>query len=110
MYIKAIIDEVISSNIKKDFIIYKNFYYYLENLMFNNNSNKSIEEILKNLIYDYESNEQVYQNDNLRNNLIIACNGDLQEADKLYKKQESATSKNQDLITLLSNIIISQFS
>lgn len=99
--------DLIKANLQTS-AIYKNFYYYLENLMFNNNSNKSIEEILKNLIYDYESNEQVYQNDNLRNNLIIACNGDLQEADKLYKKQESATSKNQDLITLLSNIIINK--
>ncbi len=39
MYIKAIIDEVISSNIKKDFIIYKNFYYSVISSIIRNVSN-----------------------------------------------------------------------
>ena len=39
MYIKAIVDEVISNNVKKDLIIYKNFYYCVLSAIIRNVSN-----------------------------------------------------------------------
>ncbi len=39
MYIKAIIDEVISNNVQKDFIMYKNFYYCVISAIIRNVSN-----------------------------------------------------------------------
>ncbi len=85
---------------------YKNLLDYLNTMIYNTKSNKNIDEILNNLIYEYESNEQTYQKDNLRNNLIIECNGDRNKAEELFKKQEYIYNQKQDLITLLSNIVI----
>ncbi len=85
---------------------YYNVLNHLEQIINTEQSNKSIDEILSNLIYEYESNEQIYQKDNLRNNLIIQCNGNREEAERLYQKQESIYSNESDLLTLLSNIII----
>lgn len=85
---------------------YYNVLKHLEQIINKEQSNKSIDEILSNLIYEYESSEQIYQKDNLRNNLIIQCNGNREEAEKLYQKQESIYSNESDLLTLLSNIII----
>lgn len=39
MYIKAIIDEVISNNVQKDFVMYKNFYYCVISAIIRNVSN-----------------------------------------------------------------------
>lgn len=85
---------------------YYNVLNHLEQIINTEQSNKSIDEILSNLIYEYESKEQIYQKDNLRNNLIIQCNGNREEAERLYQKQESIYSNESDLLTLLSNIII----
>lgn len=70
------------------------------------NSNKKLNEILKNLIYEYEEQEQIYQEDNLRNKLLIECNGDKQEASRLYEKQKDIYSNKVDIISLLTNIAI----
>lgn len=85
---------------------YYNVLNYFNGIMNKGNSNKMIDNVLETLIFDYEDNEQVYQLDNLRNNLIIACNGDTKEADKLFKRQESMYNDKVDLITILSNIVI----
>ncbi len=85
---------------------YHNVYDKISDIMNEDTSDKDINLILHSLIYDYESKEQVYQLDNLRNNLIIACNGDTKEADRLFKKQESLYHENVDLVTLLSNIVM----
>lgn len=69
-------------------------------------SNKKVDDILKSLIYEYEEQEQIYQEDNFRNKLLIECNGDKEEADKLYKKQKGIYSNDQDIISLLTNIAI----
>ncbi len=79
---------------------------YLDNLIYSEKSNKKIEEILSDLIYEYEEKEQIYQNDNLKNQLIIACNGDTKKATELYKKEENAINNKQDLFSLLTNIVI----
>lgn len=79
---------------------------YLDNLIYSEKSNKKIDDILADLIYEYEEKEQIYQNDNLKNQLIIACNGDTEKANELYKKEESTTNNKQDLLSLLTNIII----
>lgn len=86
--------------------IYYNVLNTLEGIVNANSSNKRVEEILSDLIYEYESKEQVYQKDNLKNNLIIQCNGNREEAERLFKKQESIHNQEADLPTLLSNIVI----
>lgn len=86
--------------------IYYNVLNTLEGIVNANSSNKRVEEILSDLIYEYESKEQVYQKDNLKNNLIIQCNGNREEAERLFKKQESIHNQETDLPTLLSNIVI----
>lgn len=86
--------------------IYYNVLSTLEGIINANSSNKRVEEILSDLIYEYESKEQVYQKDNLKNNLIIQCNGNREEAERLFKKQESIHNQEADLPTLLSNIVI----
>lgn len=85
---------------------YYNVLQKLEEITYSDSSNKKIEEILSDLIYEYESKEQEYQKDNLKNNLIIQCNGNREEAQRLYDKQESIYNKEIDLPTLLSNIVI----
>ena len=69
-------------------------------------SNKKVDDILKSLIYEYEEQEQIYQEDNFKNKLLIECNGNKEEADKLYKKQKGIYSNDQDIISLLTNIAI----
>lgn len=85
---------------------YANVLKNLETILYNDQENKALEEILSNLIYEYESNEQIFQKDNLKNNLIIACNGNREEAEKLYQKQESIYNNEIDLPSLLTNIVI----
>ena len=85
---------------------YLNVLSELESITYSNKSNKKINEVLNNLIYEYETNEQKYQLDNLKNNLIISCNGNREEAERLFKKEQSVYEEETDLLTLLSNIII----
>ena len=69
-------------------------------------SNRKIEDILSSLIYDYEDKENAYQLDNLKNNLLIACNGDREKAEELFKKQQIIYSDKVDIVNLLTNIVI----
>lgn len=69
-------------------------------------SRKTKEEILNNLIYEYEGAENQYQKDNFYNNLIIQCNGNREEADKLFEKQKSIFEEGNNLLNLFTNIII----
>ncbi len=85
---------------------YLNVYNKLQNIMQQEKNNKSIDDVLKDLIYEYEDQEQTYQKENFKNNLIISCNGNREEAMKLYEKQEYLYDKDVDFITLLSNIVI----
>jgi len=85
---------------------YKNILNNLKDITTLEYSNKSIDEIISNLIYEYEKREEIFKKDNFRNNLIIECNGNREEAEKLYKKQESIYANKKDLITLLTNIVI----
>lgn len=85
---------------------YYNVLNHLNQIINTDNSNKNVDEIISDLIYEYETKEQVYQKDNLRNNLIIECNGNREEAERLFQKQESIYNKETDLLSLLSNIII----
>lgn len=85
---------------------YKQVHSKLEEIITTPTSNKKIDEILNNLIYEYEDSEQVYQDDNLKNNLIIECNGDKQQAQALYDKQKDIYNTKQDINSLLTNIVI----
>ena len=85
---------------------YKNVLNYFKNVTHQNTKNKTIDDIINNLIYEYEKKEQVFQSDNLRNRLIIECNGDREKAEKLYQKEKLIYEDRINLISLLSNIVI----
>lgn len=85
---------------------YKNMLSYLDYVTKNVSESKNLNNIINNLIYEYEKKEQIFQKDNLKNRLIIECNGDRQRAEQLYKKQELIYNDSVNLITLLGNIVI----
>ena len=87
---------------------YNNILNKLQSITNQDNSKKSKEEILSNLIYEYEGAENQYQKDNFYNNLIIQCNGNREEADQLFKKQSSIFAEETNILNLLSNIIINK--
>lgn len=89
---------------------YNNVLEKLNNITNQDSSNKTKEEILNNLIYEYEVAENQYQKDNFYNTLLIQCNGDRQKAGILFKKQESIFEDDINLLNLLSNIIINKES
>lgn len=93
-------------NTLADTSTYYNVRYDLEKIAYSEPSNKTIEEILSNLIYEYESTEHEYQKENMKNNLIIQCNGNREEAERLFKKQEDLYNDENDILTTLSNIVI----
>ncbi len=82
------------------------FNTYLDDVLNIDSSNKTADEVLNDLIYEYESKEQVYQKDNLLNKLIIECNGDREEALRLYKKQEDVFEDKTDMLSLFSSIVL----
>ena len=86
--------------------IHPNALYYFENIRTNEYSPKTASDVLSNLIYDYETKEQVYQKENFKNRLIIECNGNKEEAEKIYEKQEAIFNEETDLLTLLSNLVM----
>lgn len=87
---------------------YNNILNKLQLITNQESSRKSKEEILSNLIYEYEGAENKYQKDNFYNNLIIECNGDREAAEKLFKKQSSIFEEENNLLNLLSNLIINK--
>ena len=87
-------------------IVYDKFSLYLDEVMATDASNKSIDDVLYDLIFEYEGKEQEFQKDNLLNKLIIECNGDRDEANRLYKKQEGIYSDKTDLVSLFSSIVL----
>ena len=78
----------------------------MNGILRNDYSNKSIDDILEDLVYEYESSENVFQKDNLLNRLIIDSNGDREKAMELYHKQESIYDNKTDLLTLFTNIVL----
>ena len=78
----------------------------LKDITYQERTSKSVSDVLHDLIYDYEGNEQSLNKDNLRNRFIIECNGDLQEANRLYKQQEHIYDEKMDVISMLSNIVV----
>lgn len=87
---------------------YNNILNKLQSITNQESSKKKKEEILSNLIYEYEGAENQYQKDNFYNNLIIQCNGNREEAERLFKKQSSIFEEENNLLNLLSNIIINK--
>ena len=85
---------------------YKKVHNKLKSIITTTPSNKKIDDIFKNLIYEYEEQEQTYQEDNFRNSLLIECNGNKEEAQKLFQKQKDVFNTKRDIISLLTNIAI----
>lgn len=85
---------------------YKETLDSIKRINMTNSSNKKIDQILEELIYEYETKEYEYEKDNLKNKLIIECNGDRKKAEKLFNKMNTVAETEVDLLTLLSNLII----
>lgn len=85
---------------------YKEVLNSFKSINYENSSNKTIDQILEDLIYEYEDKEKEYEKDNLKNKLIIESNGDRQKAEELYNKINTVTDTKTDLLSLLSNIVI----
>ena len=79
---------------------------HFNSILIKEKSNKSLNQVINDLIYKYEDNENVYQKDNLKNNLIIENNGNLEKANSIFDKKMKVYNTSIDLISLLSNIII----
>ena len=62
--------------------------------------------ILNRLIYEYEKEESIFQKDNLKNKLILECNGDLEKAEELYQKEVDIYDEKANFIDLLNNIVL----
>ena len=78
----------------------------LEEITRKHQTQDDIDTLLNKLIYNYEEKESIYQSDNLKNNLILQCNGNREEAEELFSKQQRIYSEKNDLISLLTNITI----
>ncbi len=86
--------------------VYRQFNEYLDSVLLTDSSIKGIDDVLYDLIYEYEGREHEFQKDNLMNQLIIDCNGDREEAIKLYKKQEEIYNNKTDLLSLFTSIVL----
>ncbi len=85
---------------------YDNILKYLNSIGTENNTTKGVDEILNNLIYEYEDKEKTFELDNLKNRLIIDCNGDVEKANELYEREKYVYVDNINLLSLLSNIVM----
>ena len=88
---------------------YKSLLTFIKSIGTENNTTKSVDDILNNLIYEYEDKEKSFELDNLKNRLIIDCNGDVEKATKLFEKEKYVYSGKIDLFgtsSLLSNIVM----
>ncbi len=95
--------------IKDNYYLSSSYKGFLNKLISINNKDetqKNIDNIIDDLIYDFESQEKVFEKDNFKNNLIIECNGDVDKANQIYKKQEEIYSEEINILSLLSNIVI----
>ncbi len=110
-YLEAATPDIL--RLKQNLVTTSSYYNILNKLTKITNQDSSLkskDEILSNLIYEYEGTENEYQKDNFYNSLLIKCNGDKQKADQLFKKQESMFDDELNLLSLLSNIIINKDS
>ena len=96
---------MLKSNLAKT-SAYANVLSELEKITKKAYSVNDVNSILNTLIYNYEDKEKQYQSDNLKNNLILECNGDREKAEELYKKQQIVYDEKVDLINLFTNISI----
>ena len=78
----------------------------LKQILVNGPEEKHVDEILNNLIYEYEEEEQIYQKDNLKNNLIIENDGNREKAIKEYEETSKIYDEKMDLVKLLTNIVL----
>ncbi len=98
-----------SEKIRNNLITTSSYQPVLDSLKIINNEmndNKNVDDVLNNLIYEYETKENEFQKDNLMNKLILNCNGDRVKAEELFKKQENMYSEKVNLLSLLTNIVM----
>ena len=85
---------------------YENTYLELNDIVTKNDNITNIDVILNRLIYEYEKEESIFQKDNLKNKLILECNGDLEKAEELYQKEVDIYDERTNFIDLLNNIVL----
>ena len=85
---------------------YENTYLELNDIVTKKDNITNIDVILNRLIYEYEKEESIFQKDNLKNKLILECNGDLEKAEELYQKEVDIYDEKTNFIDLLNNIVL----
>ena len=106
-YLSILSDEsVIIKNNLKITSSYKNVLNKLKGITMKKTDSKKVDEVINNLIYEYESEEEIFKKDNLKNNLIIECNGDREKALEIFENEQNIYSEKVNLIQLLNNIVI----
>ena len=78
----------------------------LTNIVNKKGKQYTIDEIIRNAVNDFESDEKIFQEDNLKNKLIIECNGDKAKAEELFEKQKSSAEDKTNIIFLFNNIVM----
>ncbi len=78
---------------------------FVNDIMLQKKESKRIDNLLYNLIYDYEETEKTYQLDNLRNELLIQTGGKKEEAEKLFAKHKNNYLSETNILELFYNII-----
>ena len=69
-------------------------------------NNKPLDEIINNLIYEYEKEEQAFAKDNFKNQLIIDNDGNREKALEIYENEKTVYQENVNICSLLNNIVI----
>ena len=106
-YLSILSDEsVILKNNLEITSSYKNMLNKLKSITMKKTDSKKVDEVINNLIYEYESEEEIFKKDNLKNNLIIECNGDREKALEIFENEQNIYSEKVNLIQLLNNIVI----
>ena len=85
---------------------YEPMYSELQSIVNTSVDEFNIDKVLNNLLFKYEKDEEIYQDDNFKNQLIIECNGDTKKADELYDKQKSTYGGTYNILTLINNLVI----
>ena len=85
---------------------YENVYNKLTQITNQQTTSKPLQDIFKELIYDYEVEEKIFQKDNLRNKLLIEYNGNQEKVDELLNKHQSLTEDKMNILSLFNNIVM----
>lgn len=84
--------------------VYNDFLDIMEDV--NDSSSKSIDNLLNDLLFSYESSEISLRKEILKNKLIIQHKGDIDKANKAFTDSQTSLNGKNDFKTELTNVIL----